>query len=282
MLHFSWRQIGCLFILVILAIGPIRSHAADGVVLFDQDRAMAGNVTSGDAPGFPVTISQPGSYRLSGNLTVNDADTTVIQITADSVTLDLNGFSIIGPAVCTPGPATTCLAAGKGIGVQVGGNAIRGPRGVRILNGSIRGMGQGIQMMGDGSFVERINTDSNSGGGMSVSGTVIQSAATHNGSFGIIATTVRDSTVLQNLGDGIILDVGGGVASGNVSSFNGGFGIYVPYGTATGNTLFLNKSTGISALCPSSIVGNTVVANDSRSIETNREGCVLADNATRP
>ena len=115
-------------------------------------------------------------------------------------------------------------------------------------------------MMGDGSFVERINTDSNSGGGMSVTGTVIQSAATHNGSFGIIATTVRDSTVLQNLGDGIILDISGGGPQER-SSFNGGFGIYVPYGAATGNTAFLNKSTGISALCPSTIVGNTVVSN---------------------
>ena len=279
MLHFSGQRIVCLFILVAI---PISSHAANGVVRIDQDRALAGNVTLGDAPGFPVTISQSGSYRLSGNLTVTNVDTTVIQVTADSVTLDLNGFSIIGPAICVAGPATTCLAAGKGIGVQVGGIAMQGPRGVRILNGSIRGMGQGIQMMGDGSFVERINTDSNSGGGMSVTGTVIQSAATHNGSFGIIATTVRDSTVVQNLGDGIILDVSGGVATGNVSSFNGGFGIYVPYGTASGNTAFLNRSTGISALCPSSIIGNTVVSNQSRSIETDRDGCVLANNATRP
>jgi hypothetical protein len=279
MLHFSTQRFVWLFILVAI---PIGSYAADGVVRIDQDRALAGNVTLGDEPGFPVTISQSGSYRLSGNLTVANVDTTVIQITADSVTLDLNGFSIIGPAICPAGPATTCPAAGKGIGVQVGGIAMQGPRGVRILNGSIRGMGLGIQMMGDGSFVERINTDSNSGGGMSVTGTVIQSAATHNGSFGIIATTVRDSTVVQNLGDGIILDVSGGVATGNVSSFNGGFGIYVPYGVATANTVFLNRSTGISALCPSSIVGNTVVSNQSRSIDTDRDGCVLANNAIRP
>src|SRR5262245_42328119 len=279
MLHFSGQRIVCLFILVAI---PISSHAANGVVLIDQDRALAGNLTLGDAPGFPVTISQSGSYRLSGNLMLANADTTAIQVTADSVTLDLNGFSIIGPAICVPGPATTCAAAGKGIGVQVGGTEMQNPRGVRILNGSIRGMGLGIQMMGDGSFVERINTDSNSGGGMRVTGTVIQSAATHNGSFGIIATTVRDSTVVQNLGDGIILDVSGGVATGNVSSFNGGFGIYVPYVTASGNTAFLNRSTGISAFCPRSIIGNTVVSNQSRSIETDRDGCVLPNNATRP
>src|SRR5262245_43423647 len=128
MLHFSAQRLVWFCILVAI---PIGSHAANGVVLIDQDRALAGNVTLGDAPGFPVTISQSGSYRLSGNLTVTNVDTTVIQVTADAVTLDLNGFSIIGPAICVAGPATICPAAGKGIGVQVGGTAMQGPRGVR-------------------------------------------------------------------------------------------------------------------------------------------------------
>src|ERR1700760_2943950 len=88
-------------------------YAVDGVVLIDQSHALAGNITPGDSPGFPVTISQPGSYRLTGNLTVPDANTTAIQITADGVTIDLNGFSIIGPVVCTSFP-TTCPPATKG------------------------------------------------------------------------------------------------------------------------------------------------------------------------
>src|ERR1700675_702311 len=74
--------------------------AVDGVVLIDQNKAMAGNVTPGDTPGFPVTISLPGSYRLAGNLTVPDANTTAITIIADNVSLDLNGFTIQGPTVC--------------------------------------------------------------------------------------------------------------------------------------------------------------------------------------
>ncbi|HZO54059.1 MAG TPA: hypothetical protein VFB63_15200, partial [Bryobacteraceae bacterium] len=38
-------------------------YAVDGVVLIDQKLARAGNVSPGDTPGFPVTISQPGSYN---------------------------------------------------------------------------------------------------------------------------------------------------------------------------------------------------------------------------
>ena len=49
---------------------------------------------------------------MSGNLTVPDTLTTAVHITADNVTLDLNGFSIIGPAVCTPNP-TTCTASAE-------------------------------------------------------------------------------------------------------------------------------------------------------------------------
>ena len=140
----------------------------------------------------------------------------------------------------------------------------------------------GILLNGSGSFVERVTVDSNAGGGMSVAGTVIEGAATQNGAFGIIATAVRDSTSLQNSGDGIIISTNAGVAAGNVSSLNGGFGIALQPGTATANTVFFNQAAGISALCPSSIVGNTVVTNGPAAIETSHEGCVLANNATRP
>lgn len=69
--------------------------AVDGTILIDQAKAFAGNVTPGDSPGFPVTITQPGSYRLASNLRP-PAATTAIQITASNVTLDLNGFGLIG------------------------------------------------------------------------------------------------------------------------------------------------------------------------------------------
>src|SRR5205807_10412712 len=133
---FSWQRIVCSSILAAI---PSSLFAVDGVDLIDQNRALAGNVAPGDAPGFPITISQAGSYRLSGNLTVADPNAVAIQITADFVTLDLNGFSVIGPNVCAGHPAV-CPAAGTGVGVQAGANQTFGPRGVKILNGSVRGM----------------------------------------------------------------------------------------------------------------------------------------------
>ncbi len=203
MSHSSWRRTLCS---LVLAAFPCSIYAVDGVVLIDQNHALAGNLTPGDLPGFPVTLSQPGSYKLSGNLTVPDANTTAIQITADHVTLDLNGFAIIGPVVCTSSPAV-CPPAGSGIGVNAdNGPGKEGPRGTKVLNGTIRGMGQtGIVITGTGAYVEKVTVNSSGGAGFVVAGSVVDSAATLNGSFGILAITVRGSFATDNHGNGIVL-----------------------------------------------------------------------------
>jgi len=74
--------------------------AVDGIILIDQNRALAGGVTPGDLAGFPVTITQPGSYRLASPLNVPTGQNG-IEITVPGVTLDLNGFSITTPDVTT-------------------------------------------------------------------------------------------------------------------------------------------------------------------------------------
>jgi len=102
--------------LVLLGIAA-PAFAVDGIALISQARALAGNVTPGDAPGFPVTISQPGSYRLSDNLTV-PAGIDGIQISSDDVTLDLNGFRIASAGGAATGLAHT--GAGKNIAVTNG------------------------------------------------------------------------------------------------------------------------------------------------------------------
>ncbi len=80
-----------------IALAPGSSLAVDGVVLINQNKALTGNVTAGDGPGFPVTINSPGSYRLSGDLTA-PAGSAGIVIAADGVTIDMNGFTLSGQA----------------------------------------------------------------------------------------------------------------------------------------------------------------------------------------
>jgi hypothetical protein len=87
-------RVSAILCVALLTLSTRAAFAVDGIVLIDQNRALAGNVTPGDAPGFPVTITQPGSYRLSGNLSAGAADGIVVA--ADDVTLDLNGFNLRG------------------------------------------------------------------------------------------------------------------------------------------------------------------------------------------
>src|SRR5438552_9500675 len=105
-----------MILLTSLATAVAITVLAQGVVTIDQNRALAGGVTPGDTPGFPVTLSLPGSYRLTGNLTVPNANTTAIQIAANYVTVDLNGFTIIGTTVCTGTRVTSCNPNGMGNG----------------------------------------------------------------------------------------------------------------------------------------------------------------------
>src|SRR5579871_5242155 len=151
---------------LVAVLAAIPAFAVDGVVLINQANAMAGNVTPGDSAGFPVTLSQSGSYKLSSNLVVTDPNASAIVITADHVTLDLNGFSIIGPNVCNGQgntPTTSCtVSTGLAIGIDAGEHA-----GITIMNGSIRGMGflallclntdahiEGIKAIGNASGIQ--------------------------------------------------------------------------------------------------------------------------------
>ena len=103
--------------LAALAFASLPALAVDGVILIDQNKALAGNVTPGDAAGFPVTLSRPGSYRLSGNLTA-PAGVHGFVIASPGVTLDLNGFAIRGPGDCS-GIPPSCSGHLATVGVEV-------------------------------------------------------------------------------------------------------------------------------------------------------------------
>src|ERR1035438_128341 len=128
---------------------PAAVFGVDGVILIDQNKALAGNVTPGDTPGFPVTISQPGSYRLDSNLTVPDVNTTAIVIAADNVTIDLNGFAILGNNVCAfvsiNGSISFSCIPGGGVGHSTGNGIMtainQAHSNITIRNGTIQGMG---------------------------------------------------------------------------------------------------------------------------------------------
>ena len=208
-----------------------RALAVDGVIEINQARAKAGGVTPGDTPLFPVTLSQPGSYRLTGNLDVTDTtaipggsapkDVTAIEVTSDNVTIDLNGFMIKGP--CTGGPPCSPLGSGTGIAADM-------RAGMSVVGGTVGGMGGGGVDLGNNARVENVRATSNGGDGIRCN----------------LNSVVTGSTSASNNGLGIVANTGSSITGNSVAS-NGASGIASGPGTTVlGNGVWDNTSFGIS------------------------------------
>jgi len=170
----------------------------------------------------PIKITHPGSYKLMGNITVPNANTTAIKVTADNVTIDLNGFSILGPTVCTGTGATLmCSPTGTGDGINAPGT-----NNLKVTNGNIQGMGH-FGILTENASVEGVRVNSNGGGGIFYPKMIKDCTADKNGGvggLGVLFGIVSDSVSNFNKGDGIVVGFGGKV-SGNVVVGNGGYGL---------------------------------------------------------
>ncbi len=184
------------------------AFSADGTVLINQSTSINGLPGCAHA-GFPITICQPGSYRLSGNLTI-DEKTTAIVISANHVTLDLNGFAILGPNQCAFQHDQTIVCTYQ----NLGGIAIYGKGGgITVSNGQINGMGgygvvlvPPLSLAGYESTIENLKI-SNSG----INGIVAEDA------------TVKACTISANFGYGVLITFG--FLLNNYLKDNGDWGI---------------------------------------------------------
>ncbi len=119
--------------LLVAGLWPHTADCGDGLLEISQACAEQTGCFPGDAPGLPVTISQAGSYQLTGDLMVPDLSTDGIQISVSFVQIDLSGFSVLGPGSCSFAACPT--GTGRGVG-QVGS-----PAQVTVRNGYVRGVG---------------------------------------------------------------------------------------------------------------------------------------------
>ncbi len=156
----------------------------------------------------PITISTPGSYYLTGDLT-GISGQTGITITASFVTLDLNGFSLIG----VPGSFDGIRNNGAGL------------RQIVIRNGTVRNWG------GSGIFVdtvtevhaEDLRLHGNGGSGLLVGrrSVVRNTTSTGNGLHGIYTvdgTTIVGCTAGNNTASGFVTGANSAVSSSTASS----------------------------------------------------------------
>jgi hypothetical protein len=214
----------------LLALSAGTARALDGEVLIDQATARAGGVTPGDGPGFPVTISRTGKYKLTGNLNAGSRRVG-IRVKAPNVTIDLNGFTISG--------GTVAIEAADDDGLTVMNGTIDGASSQGIVARSFAVV-QDMQITNTGSVgvtlesagrVLRSTISDTAGTGIQCRG---QCLIAHN----IITRSTNGSGVE------LLTEAGGHLLLGNVITDNNSFGIYAAGTTGFGNNTLTGNNGG--------------------------------------
>jgi hypothetical protein len=226
-----WARINTLLLLlVLLALLAVLGVFATSVRGGPLDPPAAPGPTDGvRAPGTPIsslpfTITQPGSYYLTRNLSV--ASGNGITINADGVTLDLMGFTLSGPGSNT-----------GSYGITSDGVTTR--RNNTIRNGVLRGWGIGVATpnfirstyedlrvtdnvwglnIGSGSDVRHV---------MSAYNTIGLAIAQRDDAWG---GSVSDSNFIRNSVYGIFVSANNIWVHGNVIDSNGSIGVAIATG----------------------------------------------------
>jgi len=229
--------------ILVFAAASVSAVASDGVLEISQACATsAQGCFAGDVGGgFPVEVTQAGSYRLTSNLVLANANQTAISASAVGTSFDLNGFTIKGVTVCSGSPVTNCAPTGGGIGVSAAGEAV-------VMNGRIVGMGSYGVALGARSRVQDLHVTSSGLNGIFVGDQCVVTNAIvfSTGEIGIVAgfgSVVSDSTSTNNKLDGVVL------ASGTLQSVtataNGRNGAQMFFGSFAHNDLGGNAVASI-------------------------------------
>ncbi len=130
---------------LVLAI-PMGAVSGDGRIEINQESVLASG-------GFPFLISNTGSYVLTSDLVVSTDDSAILLhgplLAGRSVSLDLNGFAIVGASSCSVGACPGGSASGIGPFAGFAGR-------VTVRNGAVRGFSGVCVSLASDSAVEDV------------------------------------------------------------------------------------------------------------------------------
>jgi hypothetical protein len=180
----------------------------------------AQTVLGKNAPSFPIVIDQPGSYVLAANLVVAANSVKAIHVTAPNVTIDLNGFSIVGPNTCN---RTTKVCTQPFVSASAG--VYSSGANTTVMNGVVAGFSNvGVYLQSRGGTLRNMVVEHNRGAGASVEGRIENVTAQLNG-FGLLSSggLIINSHSTRNLAAGFY--IAGGMLIGSSAIENGGWGV---------------------------------------------------------
>lgn len=255
----KWK-IGILWLIVSLVLTAAPVLAQEGLYVIGGGGKNGTPISS-----VPYTISAPGMYYLSGNLTCASTTQDAITINASDVTLDLMGYCLTGPGKTEAG-ITSGIASTNSFNVEIRNGSIKNfgscgvysfaCTGIRVLGVRVRDIGaSGIWVSGTNHLIASCSAITNNIGICSNGGTTIikSNHVSGNLEYGILASS--RCTVADNL----VMDNAAGIWVGG-------------YSTITGNTVRDNTNFGIDAGDYSTVVNNTTKGL------TSGTHCTLANN----
>lgn len=274
--------------MIMQVIGARGAGALCSIVLAGASVARAGDLTPPPGPvqptgptalnaqsiELPYVIDEPGSYVLTSNLTGAPGENGIV-VMADDVTIDLNGFAMIG-------------AGGEGgdaIYLPFNDDEIRPFLNLTIRDGHIRGWGgDGVHAEGEQIVVDRVTSTGNAGYGIRVSiGAIVRhSAARSNGAIGIFGhlTTVQNCMAIGNADVGI-KTVGGSIVN-CTASLNLADGLRAFDGGVIADSAAFNNQIGIIAADGSVVKNCSVFNNFSNGVEASNgstiDSCAVRGN----
>jgi hypothetical protein len=175
----------------------------------------------------PTNLTVSGSYYLTANLT-QAVDIAAITLSANDLTIDLNGFALVG-------------TNGTAVGITSDGFPRKN---ICIKNGTISNWRVGMLLFGNGNtLIDHVRVRGN----------------TENGIHAIISVTITDCHVTENGYNGILLSASPSLIRDCVVSGNSLDGIQV-----FGNTMIIgNQCIGFSSL-PSTNAGIRATSSGNR------------------
>jgi parallel beta-helix repeat protein len=218
----------------------------------------------------PFTISQPGSYYLTTNI-VGVSGSNGISISANNVTLDLNGFALQGVS-----------------GSEVGIDIPLAQTNITVRNGSLSGWDPGVESSAASSanmVFERLNVSASATSfGFDITGNcVVRDCNCQDNGSGIYCqgAAVISGCTADNNGDNGILCTGSAIISGCAADNNGDNGIEVYFGAVSGCNVQNNGEDGIF-IESGTVSGCNVQDNTESGIEVFLyavvSGCDVSDN----
>lgn len=243
-------------------------------------------------------ITQPGSYYLTGNVT-GVVGKHGIEINASGVTLDLNGFDVVGVAAMGAFDGVTSDSSSLS-NVEVKNGSVRnwGDKGVDFSSGTSRtitvtgvraggNVATGIAV-GEASIVSGCTSSLNGGTGITAGtgSVIIGCTSTANTAFGISASTgckITACNAFDNGGTGIFGSAGSSVIN-CVAHSNDGIGIEVGFGVTVADcSAAYNGSHGFEASNASTITNCAAIASGGSGFFAYNNiiirGCTAVDNA---